>query len=272
MTIASGSTILASDLRAEHNADGTHGGSSTNLTLPSGTGTPVTTQAQPYYRTDTKKLTIGDGTTAADVVEQGFDAQGACTFGDGGTTNYVTFAASTGDFTATGTGRWTQSIWVPVGEMLDGGTPGIETEKGALVGQALTISDSHIANVFLPPDLDASADITIKVKWSINEAFATNSGEVQFRVDWTANPMDATEDISSPSHTGQADSGDINIPAVADRGTTDTIGTIGNASLSAGDLLGLELSRIAIVDGSNPTAEPVVYGIVLEYTGYRFGS
>jgi hypothetical protein len=270
MTVAAGSTISASDWLTEHDASAVHGGSKP-LTLPNGTSGELTTQSVIFYRTDTKKTTVGDGSAAADIVEQGFDAEGACTFGDGGTTDYAQFDAS-GEFTGVGTARWTQEKWIPVAEMLDGSTPGLETTNGQLIGQALTIGDSHHGIVQLPPDLDASADITVKARWSINEAFATNSGEVQLNFLWSLNPFDESELATTPTDTGTVDPGDVNIPAVADRGATMNMGTIGNASISSGDLLAFQITRVAIDSGNNPTAEPVLYGIVLEYTGYRFGS
>jgi len=152
----------------------------------------------------------------------------------------------------------------------DGATPGAGTILGQMYGKAFTINDSHLMSFELPKDMDVTANPTLRIGLAINEAYATASGEIQFRAKWAANPMDDTEDIIVPGATGTLDSGDVNIPSVALHGTTLTIGTI--AGLAAGDLLGVELSRIALVGGTDPTAEPVVYQLVFEYTSDRLGS
>ena len=269
MTIAAGQTASAADLLQEHNADGTHGGSSKDLTLPTKT-TAAVGQGQINYNPTTGKTTVGDGGTARDIVRQGFDAEGTSTFGDGGTTDYAEFGAATGTFLGHGSARWTKAVSVPPGAWADGGTPGAGTILGQLYGKAFTIGDSHLVSFQLPKDMDITVNPTLKIGLAINEAYATANGEIQFQAIWSANPMDDTEDIVTPGATGTLNSGDANIPSVALHGTTLTIGTI--AGLAAGDLLGVELKRIALDGGTNPTAEPVVYQFVFEYTADRWGS
>jgi len=122
----------------------------------------------------------------------------------------------------------------------------------------------------LPPDWAVGTLITIKVCWYIDEAYAADK-EVQWRVDWSALPHDFSETVDAPTHSGQIDSGDIDIPAVAKRMGLSTIGTIAGANLSAGDMLGFTLSRIAVTN-DNPTADPAIHHLIIEYTADKLGA
>ena len=60
--------------------------------------------------------------------------------------------------------------------------------------------------------------------------------------------------------------GDINIPATAYETAHVVSMSIPAADYSVGDLVGITISRIAINDGNNPTAHPVILTLHLEYT------
>jgi len=94
---------------------------------------------------------------------------------------------------------------------------------------------------------------------------------VHWRVDWSAIPNDGSEAIDSPTHTGQVDSGDINIPATAKTIKETTI-TIPGTNIVAIDEMGVTLSRIDIDGGSDPTADPGVICVGLVYTLDKLGT
>jgi hypothetical protein len=77
--------------------------------------------------------------------------------------------------------------------------------------------------------------------------------------------------IDAPTHTGTLDFGDQNIPATAKYLTRSAAGTISGASLSAEDLLGFTVSRVALDDGSDPTAEPGIAHLQIHYTADKLG-
>ena len=110
------------------------------------------------------------------------------------------------------------------------------------------------------------------ISWYVNEAYSANSGEVQWRMDWSLTPHDETEAIDAPTHTGQVDSGDINIPT-----TAKTVHHVTSLTISASniadhdDILGAKLSRIALTAGNNPTAKPTIIGVHIEYTALDLG-
>lgn len=153
-----------------------------------------------------------------------------------------------------------------------GGTAPDQVFLGAYTGYSYDIGDSSAMNIELPHDHDTSEDIEVHISWAINEAYATNSGEIQWQLDWAAVPYDGSEALDAPTHSGTDTSGDINIPATAKGLIHTTNLTIPNGSIDALDTLGIEITRIAIGDGNNPTADPVIIEIHLEYVKNKLGT
>lgn len=133
------------------------------------------------------------------------------------------------------------------------------------------IGDDTIINFPLPTNYVVGSDIEVHIRWMINEAYATANGEIQWRVDWSATPNDSSEAIDGPTHTGQVNSTDINIPATAKTIKETTI-TIPGTNIIATDEIGLDIERIAINDGTNPTADPGVICIGIKYAATTLGS
>jgi len=163
----------------------------------------------------------------------------------------------------------TKQIYLNNAAFTKGATAPTQVILGNLNAWQFDIGDDAVMTVMLPPDWAAGTLITIKVCWYIDEAYAADK-EIQWRVDWSALPHDFSETVDAPTHSGQIDSGDIDIPAVAKRMGLSTIGTIAGANLSAGDMLGFTLSRIAVTN-DNPTADPGIHHLVIEYTADKLG-
>jgi len=200
------------------------------------------------------------------VVEIKQDGSGAClAAGDG--TNYIT-VASDGTVSLVGTARVTHEIELQAVDFNPGASGPTSALHGAYPSYEFTIGDDIYTVFEIPDDWDSSTAVTVSVYWAINEAYATNSGEVQWSAPWTA--VAVGEDITSPTHTGTIDFGDVDIPA-ATNVLVKTSGTIVAASLAAGDLVSLHVSRVALDDGANPTAEPYIVRIEIEYTANLLG-
>jgi len=163
----------------------------------------------------------------------------------------------------------TKQIYLNNAAFTKGATAPTQVILGNLNAWEFDIGDDAVMTVMLPPDWAAGTLITIKVCWYIDEAYAADK-EIQWRVDWSALPHDFSETVDAPTHSGQIDSGDIDIPAVAKRMGLSTVGTIAGASLSAGDMLGFTLSRIAVTN-DDPTADPAIHHLVIEYTADKLG-
>jgi len=169
----------------------------------------------------------------------------------------------------TGTARVIKKIYLNNAAFTKGTTAPTQGILGNLNDWKFDIGDDAVMTRMLPTDWAVGTDLTIKVCWYIDEAYAADK-EVQWRVDWSALPHDFSEAVDAPTHSGQEDSGDIDIPAVAKRMGTSTIGTIAGASLSVEDMLGFTLSRIDVTH-DDPTLDPGVHHLVIEYTADKLG-
>ena len=171
----------------------------------------------------------------------------------------------------TGGARVVKEVKLSVESFAPGASGATQTLIGYYSGWAFTINDDMVTSFEIPFDWDSSTNLEVKIYWYINEAYITNSGEVQWKVDWAATPSDNTEAIDAPTHTGTIDYGDQDIPANAKYLTKSAAGVIAAASIAEGDLIGISISRIALDGGSNPAAEPVLVRFEVEYTANRFG-
>jgi hypothetical protein len=137
----------------------------------------------------------------------------------------------------------------------DGANQPALTEVGLTRGYMFQIGDVGHLTADIPHCCDTSQSIEIEIHYAVDEAYATNSGEIQFEAAWGSIPEDGTESIAAPTHSGTLDSGDININATANYFVESSIGTIAAANLADGDYLTMELERVALDDGNNPTAD-----------------
>lgn len=195
-----------------------------------------------------------DGTLYADEAE----------IGDG--TNQAVFAAD-GELTLAGTARVKKEFTLPLTDFNPGASGPTAALHDIFPSYEFTIDDDMHTTFEVPTDWAVGTDITIEVYWGINEAYATNSGEVQWSATWRA--IEVGEVISGGS-SGTIDFGDVNIPATANT-IVKTEGTISGASLSAQDLVALNGARIDLDDGSNPAAEPYIIMVNMEYTADKLG-
>ena len=147
--------------------------------------------------------------------------------------------------------------------LLPGATPPALVAFGDYYYYVFDVGEDVHIHFDIPHDWDGTSNFQIEVAWAINEAYAASSGEVQWRADWSATPVG--ESFVAPAHTGQLDSGDINIPAVAITRIDSEIGSIPGASLVIDDCVGIRVSRIAIDAGANPVQDPAIACIHIHY-------
>jgi hypothetical protein len=138
-------------------------------------------------------------------------------------------------------------------------------------GYSYDINDTSQWSVRLPVDYKAGTAITVHVRWTIDEIYGTISGKVRWRTNWSAVAADQTEQLDTPPASGILDTGDINIPTIKKTLTDTTTGTIAGGNLTPGDEIGIYLIRLALNDGNNPFADPIVTTVVLEYTSSAKG-
>jgi len=193
----------------------------------------------------------------------GISARGS-DFGDGGTTNYAAFAAD-GTLSLHGTARTSMHRSIANANFGKGNTKPDQVIAGNFTGWSYGIGDDSVITMELPHDCDTSADIEVHITWYIDEG--DNTKDVQWEVKWSAVPHDGTEAVDAPTHTDTIDSGDIAINAVAKRVVYNNLGSIPAGSIVDHDTIGITFKRVVLDGGAgaNPTAEPVVLSLHLEY-------
>jgi hypothetical protein len=234
-------------------------------------GIKVAAPQENLHVADTIRADTAFNLNGTDIITaSSFKLYGPGTLGDGGTTNYAAFAAD-GELALHGTARVEKEVNVAIRDFAPGASGPQDEIYGDYHVKEFTIGDDAIVDFELPHDWAAGTDLSVYVIWMIDEAYATGSGEVQWQITWSACPTGATEAIDAPTHSGTLDFGDQNIPATAKYLTRSAVGTISGASLSAEDLIGLTVSRVALDDGSNPTAEPGIAHLQVHYTADKLG-
>lgn len=138
---------------------------------------------------------------------------------------------------------------------------------GNYMGFEFTTNDEVYYSFEVPYDWDSAEDIAIEIHWYIDEV-ALVTKEVRWNVMYTCTKEDSSEAVDHATAT--LDSGDIAIPALAKR-LVQTELVIPAAALQADDVVGIIIKRVAIVDGTAPTAKPTMVGALLEYVADKLG-
>lgn len=139
---------------------------------------------------------------------------------------------------------------------------------GNFYGYSFTKGDDGYVRPFeIPYDWDPTTPIIVKIHWYINEAYAAHSGEVRWNILYTPR-AEVGEAVDSGGVT--LDFGDVNIPATA-KHLIESTATIPAANLAVDDVVGMVLTTVALVAGTDPDAEPVCVGLEIEYQSIKLG-
>lgn len=184
---------------------------------------------------------------------------------DGGTTNNWSNADGTRVIGGSPSNDFFNHVDIANGALGNGSSAPTQTIYNNFTAWRYALNDDSVITIELPHDLDATQDISMHIVWAINEAFATNSGEVQWQMDWSIIDAFGGDVVTSPPATGTVKTGDIDIPAVANTVVHTTNLTISASNFSSKNILGAKISRVALDGGSNPTANPQVISMHLEY-------
>lgn len=185
-----------------------------------------------------------------------------------GDTNYTNFGDD-GTQTMAGTARVTKDIDIPLTGFGKGVAAPATVYLGNYIGYEYSIDDTAYYSTEVPYDWDTTSDLLVEIHWYINEAYATApNGEVRWNMLYTATKEDSSEAVDAGTTT--VDGGDENIPATA-KYLVHTELTIPAAALQAHDVIGLQIKRVALAGGNNPTAKPTLVGALIEYTSNKLG-
>ncbi len=184
----------------------------------------------------------------------------------GDATNYTEIKAD-GEINLHGTARVNKEFSLLLTDFNPGASGPTKALHDIFPTYEFTIDDDMHTSFEMPDDWATGTDITVEIYWAIDEAYADNSGEVRWSADWRAV---AVGELISGGSSGTLDFGDVNIPATANT-IVKTESTISGASLAADDLVAFNGARVDLVDGNNPTAEPYIIAVRLEYIADKLG-
>ena len=274
-SVTDGDTAIRLDVGGTDWIIGVEDGASDQLVI--GTGSTINSAQKITVSTAGLMTLVGDllvggniGITAdADLLTLAANlltVTGGASVGDVAT-NYTAFATD-GLMTMAGTARVKKEFTIPLSDFNPGATGPTPALCGLFPAQSFGIDEDMHTSFEIPSDCDTSVDVKIEIYWAINEAYATNSGEVQWQAEYRS--VAVGESVDNGGATSVVDSGDINIPATAYT-LAKTELTISAASISQDDLVAINLARIDIDTGTDPTAEPCVVMVNLEYTSNKLG-
>jgi hypothetical protein len=146
-----------------------------------------------------------------------------------------------------------------------GNTPPAMTQRGNFNAPEYTIGDDSIIQMRVPRNWypNGKNGIRVRIQWGVNNAYVNE--DVNWQIDWEAVPLGGTEAIGAATHTGTAQLGDTNIPATANAPREDLLDEILPAELTANDIIGITLTRIAVA-GVDPANEPYILGVRVDLT------
>ena len=163
-----------------------------------------------------------------------------------------------------------KEIELPLSGIGRGATAPTLVRIGSYTGYEFDIGDDGYFEFEVPNEWNGTTDIKIGLHWYCDEDYVTNSGEVQWQGIYACTPERSTEPLDAPTHTDTVVSGDVNIPATA-KYLEETYLTIPAAALAYHDIVGVLISRIALVAGANPTAKPTIVSAEVSYYSNKLG-
>jgi hypothetical protein len=184
--------------------------------------------------------------------------------GDGGTTNYANIA-SDGTLTLVGTARVIKNLTIPLEGGFGASAPTSRVSEAPFLSWTFAVNDDSHHTIQVPHDMDTSEDALIYIEWytSVDQT----DDEVNWQVMW--NSKTTGEAVNSGATTDT--SGDQTCPTQWQIKET-LVETIPGGSLTADDTLGIDLTRIAIVDGTDPQVGTIhVLSFHVEYTSNKLG-
>jgi len=225
-----------------------------------------------YYESGSNTLYIDNSDTITPLIYGNFNTDDLHLFAATriglDNTNYSYFDDN-GVLTMAGSARVDKDVEIPLTAFGKGVAAPATIYIGNYIGYEYTIGDTVYYSTEVPYDWDSTSDLGIELHWYIDEAYATApNGEIRWNLIYTATREDDTETVDAATTT--IDSGDINIPAIA-KHLVQIILVIPAAGLQAHDVIGVQIKRVALVGGNNPTAKPTLIGALIEYTSNKLG-
>lgn len=206
------------------------------------------------------KVGINEETPAAKL-----EVNGTFRAGDGGSNRFNTDAS--GQVTLVGNARVIDHLHFTMELGRGQNAPTVRYTEDPYVSYTFGIGDDSHMTREISTDMDYTADSIIKVHWYTTDATADGVDEVRWEVQWASRAIG--EDITAGDTTDN--SGDI-VCSAENIIVETTVETVVGNSIAEGDQFGLHLQRIALGDGTGPTAGTIhVVDVELHYISNKLG-
>jgi len=213
-------------------------------------------------------LDVAGDTTLGDEATDTLDVTGVSRFGDGGTTDY-TRLSSTGHQTMAGAARVKKHLQGIVISGFGANAPTSRITEAPFLSWTFNVNDDSHETMEVPKDMDVTESVDIVIHWYTTDATADGVDSSNWQAQWNSRALGETVNAGATTDT----SGDVLCGAQYVMVET-TIETIPANSITQGDHLGLDITRIALVGGTNPTPSATsihLLSIEIEYTANKLG-
>lgn len=182
----------------------------------------------------------------------------------GGATSYAKFATD-GELTLAGNARVKKHIEGFMALSQGASAPTARITEAPYLSYTFAVNDDAHFTIMAPHDMDVTVDATVNIHWYTS--VTQTDDEVNWQVEWNSRAMGETVNAGSTTDS----SGDINCSAQWVIVET-TIEVVPANSIASEDIIGVDLKRIAIVDGTNPQAITIhMLHLELEYASNKLG-
>ena len=189
----------------------------------------------------------------------------------GGSTNNLLINTN-GSLTFNGTSRFYNTTRKISGKALEvSSIPPTSEITGYVDYEKYTIGDTSVFTDISDLRRIQYSNINVKILWVCLENYATNSGEVQWQVQWSTIAKDGGGTLAVPQYTGTVKSGDVNIPTNSGE-IKETVISIPGTNIDRNNIIGFSLSRVALDGGNNPTVEPGIIEVLIEMAHDNLGA
>jgi hypothetical protein len=186
------------------------------------------------------------------------------TFRAGDASNYMVTAAD-GIINLVGTARVIKHYNIPLESTFGASAPTVDVSDAPFLSWEFDVNDDTHHTFMAPHDMDYTQAANVYVVWYTDTS--QTDDEVNWQIQWNAKANGEAVNAGSTTDT----SGDVNCPTQWQVQHT-LIETIAANSIAADDVIGIDLTRVAIVDGTNPVANTIfVLAFHFEYTANKLG-
>ena len=194
--------------------------------------------------------------------------KGTTSLGDGGTTDYTRWSTG-GVQTMHGTARVKKHVQGIILAGRGANAPTVRVTEAPFLAWTFAVNDDTHMTIEVPKDMDLTMSVDVVAHWYTTDATANGVDSVNWQAQWNSRAVGETVNAGSTTDS----SGDK--LCGAQYAIVETmIETIPANSVTQDDHLGLDITRIALTAGTNPspTATSVhIISVEIEYTANKLG-